>query len=351
MSCFFPLVWPFTASGTKRAILVSNRLDLSVRSRFPKILTCAGCLVFLVWAVVPSQEGDPAFNPKVDRPTYADRHPRIYFDAGHWNIHTADGRYQPFSELMRNDGYEIVSGKGKFSQQALAGSEVLVVANALGFRGTLQQFINILHADEHLHVPSRAFDDEECAIVREWVRQGGSLLLISDHAPAGEAASPLANAFGVGMSNWWAEEPTSHDEVTGNWGFLVFSRENRQLVDHPITRGRNPAETLHRITTFTGQSLIPPEGATSLLKLSPEAREYPWSKSPDDRFHSAANRAQAVAMSFGSGRVVVFGEAAVLTSQLARAPGREFHFGMDWPGSDNRQLALNVMHWLSHALN
>jgi hypothetical protein len=53
---------------------------------------------------------------------------------------------------------------------------------------------------------------------------------------------------------------------TGNWGFLVFSKENGQLLDHPITRGRNEVEQLKKITTFTGQSLKPPRGSVSFLK-------------------------------------------------------------------------------------
>ena len=225
------------------------------------------------------------------------------------------------------------------------------MANALGWRGSAQQLVDILHGDKYEHVKAAAFNLSECEAVRQWVAGGGSLLLISDHAPAGEAAAQLSETFGVGMTNWWAEEPHSHDKETDTWGFLVFSRENGQMLDHPITQGRNAKERLTRVTTFTGQSLRPPEGSVSFLRLSEEAREYPWSKSPDDRFRSAANLAQGVALDYGKGRVVVLGEAAVLTSQVARIPGQELHFGLDWPGSDNRQLALNIAHWLTRALN
>ena len=58
---------------------------------------------------------------------------------------------------------------------------------------------------------------------------------------------------------------------------------------------------------------------------------------------SAAGRAQAVALPFGKGRVVVFGEAAMLSAQ-------NVNFGMNYPGTDNRQLVLNVVHWLSGLL-
>ena len=45
------------------------------------------------------------------------------------------------------------------------------------------------------------------------------------------------------------------------------------------------------------------------------------------------------------GRLVVLGEAGMLTAQI---DGRSHkNFGMNVPGIDNKQLALNIMHWLS----
>jgi hypothetical protein len=63
---------------------------------------------------------------------------------------------------------------------------------------------------------------------------------------------------------------------------------------------------------------------------------------------SARDYAQGVALQFGKGRVVILGEAAMLTAQLdgkTRKP-----FGMNVKGTDDRQLALNTMHWLSGVL-
>ena len=45
-----------------------------------------------------------------------------------------------------------------------------------------------------------AFTDEEIQAVHDWVKGGGALLLIADHAPFGGAAAALANRFGVDMS-------------------------------------------------------------------------------------------------------------------------------------------------------
>ena len=53
----------------------------------------------------------------------------------------------------------------------------------------------------------------------------------------------------------------------------------------------------------------------------------------------AAGRAQAVALKFGKGRVLVQGEAAMLSAQISGPDKRTM--GMNVPGNDNRQYALN----------
>ncbi|MGH9968159.1 MAG: hypothetical protein ACREBG_10060 [Pyrinomonadaceae bacterium] len=80
------------------------------------------------------------------------------------------------------------------------------------------------------------------------------------------------------------------------------------------------------------------------MKLSSQAYDvFDLDKPQQARTVSAAGRAQALALPFGAGRVVVFGEAAMLTAQ-------NVNFGMNYPGTDDRQLALNVLHWLTGLL-
>jgi len=59
------------------------------------------------------------------------------------------------------------------------------------------------------------------------------------------------------------------------------------------------------------------------------------------------NRAQGVALSVGGGRVVILGEAAMMSAQLSGAEGSQRPMGMNAPGSDDKQFALNILHWLS----
>jgi hypothetical protein len=85
-----------------------------------------------------------------------------------------------------------------------------------------------------------------------------------------------------------------------------------------------------------------PTEASMLLRLPDSAVEYVPSGS--QLAPVRAGREQGLALTWGRGRLVVLGEAAMLTAQIARGA----KFGMNSPGNDNRQLALNIMHWLSN---
>ena len=142
------------------------------------------------------------------------------------------------------------------------------------------------------------------------------------------------------MSKGATSDPANSDP--GGPTLLVFTRENKLLGDHPITRGRDDSERVNSVQTFTGQSLKGPEGSVAILKLADTAvdQDFDAGKSV-----SAAGRAQGVAFAVGKGRVVVLGEAAELSAQVV-GPQR-MPMGMNVPGIDNRQMALNIMHWLS----
>lgn len=313
--------------------------------KLPLILTVVVVAGLLLWLQWPQQEADPAFDTRVAQPAFTAAGLRVYFDEGHYNVHKSGGRYKPFADLLRADGFIVEPHDSRVTRGDLEGYKVLVIANALGFRGAAQAVANNFGLEKQLSLEADAFTPEECRAVREWVNDGGSLLLIADHAPAGAAARQLAREFGVEMTNWYAEDGVHHDPESGHWGNLVFSRENGLLLDHPVTQGRSDAERVERVVTFVGQTLKAPAGA--FLKFSPEAIEYPYRDSPDDSFRRVPDGTQGVALEFGRGRVVILGEAAMLTSQVVGAGRETVRLGMDYPGCDNRQLALNILHWLS----
>jgi hypothetical protein len=278
------------------------------------------------------QRADLLFNVKISRPAYTTAHPRVLIDEAHQNFHTASGRYKPFADLISNDGYMVSPNKEKFTKKVLATCEILVIANAMGAEGMGSP-----------GAAKSAFSEDECQAVHDWVKAGGALLLITDHMPFGAAAEDLAKRFGVEMGKLAARDQANMEPESRG---LLFSREKHLLGDHPITRGRNESERINRVKTFTGQSLKGPPGSVSFLNFSATATAgFGKNQVP------VTGRSQGLALKYGQGRVVVLGEAAQLSAQLAgleREP--RSMMGMNVPGIDNRKLALNIMHWLSGVL-
>lgn len=290
---------------------------------------------------VSIQRSDADFNVRVARPAYVKRHPKVLFDEVHNNPDTSTGRYRPFADLITSDGYNVTPGTQAFSRNVLRRYEVCVIVNASGPQDKRE---------------ASAFTEEECNAVRDWVRSGGALLLITDHAPFSTAVAQLSKRFGVDLTNGYTVEKVHYNKESDDQTEIVFSRDDGLIGDHAIANGRNEAERINRVITFAGTSIKGPNRSVAFLKLAdtaidvlPPERKPEASDSPpaDHRPVSAAGRAQGIAFEFGKGRVVVLSEAAMLTAQVTP---RGIRFGMNVPGIDNRQLALNIMHWLSGLL-
>lgn len=303
------------------------------------ILSLTVVVAFLACGNARAQQvADPNFKPPIEKPAYpAGRGPSVVIDGGHSNFHTVDGRYQPFAELLRRDGYRVGGSTAPFTKESLRGVRVLVIANALNKRN---------EDDWSLPTPS-AFTDEEVAVVSDWVKRGGSLFLIADHMPMPGAAEKLAAAFGVRMNNGFALVENSQD------GKLTFRRGDGALADHPITKGRTAAERIDSVTTFTGSAFQVDKGAQALLVFRTDVvslmPSVAWQFTPDTPRVAVKGWLQGAALKHGKGRVVVFGEAAMFSAQLAGA--ERTPMGMNSPAApQNAQLLLNVLHWLSGLL-
>jgi len=269
-----------------------------------------------------TQQADPEFDARVDQPAYATDGPTIVFDEAHNNFHTPELRYRPLADLLKNDGYKIESNREPFTKESLARHKILVIANAMG--------------SDQKHHP--AFTDAENDVVYEWIQNGGALLLIADHFPMGHAAHALAKRLGVDLSRGMTTDYT-------------LTAENGLNVSHPIMKGRSDKETIHTVRTFTGEALQGPTGNGWLLRTPVGSTELipdfadPENRKKDKRVPSM-HPDQGAAFKLGKGRVVVLGEAGIFTAQVVN--GKQF--GMNVPATDNKQFALNVMHWLSGLL-
>lgn len=293
------------------------------------------------------QQADTSYAPRIATRTWSADGPAVAFDDAHWNDYTASRGYAPFAKLLASDGYSIISKGNVASPQVLDTARVVVIANPLGFRGLVRQVGQVVGINLDA-LAADAFSDSEADRIETWVREGGSLLLVADHVPAGRAAQSLAERFGVTMYDGFVYDP-EHSEPESP-SMIVFSRENRTLGPHRIIEGTARADAVNRVVTFTGQALDGPPHATKLLMFSGTAYQMTRAKGgPEDRV-SVAGLAQAVAMTHGRGRVVVIGDAALLTSQVMSGGGETERIGLTWPNADNERFARHVMQWLSGAI-
>jgi len=265
----------------------------------------------------------------IKNPAYISNSPVILLDEGHGNFHTIEGRYKPFAQLLTADGYRLRPSTGKLSAENLAAADVLVIANAVD-----------------------PLSKAEINAVVAWVKEGKSLLLVADHPPFSSPLQELCLCFGVDLGGMWTFDPAQKEPDAPHASWIRYRRAKGALGEHPIFEGRYPRERINVITLFTGQSMDSKTG-TPLLKLSDSAQDYETREQAKKGIEgkSAAGRAQAVAVEFEKGRIVVLGEAGMLTAQAVRFLFFTIKkFGFNLPGNDNRQFVLNIMHWLTHLI-
>ena len=288
--------------------------------------------------VTAQQVADTSFKPPIPNPAYpSGRGPVVLLDEAHFNFHTADGRYLAFANLLRRDGYDVKPSRSRFSKASLRSNQILVIANALAERNK---------ADWSLPTPS-AFSDDEIQAVRNWVKSGGSLLLIADHMPFPGAAEKLAAAFGVRFTNGYALDQKAQ-------GPMVFKLSDGSLKEHQIIRGRSENEKVDSVATFTGSAFQVEGNAQPLLILGESVVSFLTSVAGEIKDDTprvpVKGWYQGAVMRVGKGRVAVFGEAAMFSAQVS-GPDRN-PMGMNDPiAAQNAQFLLNVMHWLSGKLD
>ena len=261
----------------------------------------------------------------------------IYIDEGHNNFHTKDRGYYSFAQLLKSDGYQIKGNEAKFDKNTLKNIEILVVANALPSE-----------MPRPIVRPTKsAFSKKEIQNLRKWVKKGGSILIIADHMPFAGAASELAKKFGFDFYDSFV----MNDSLRGN---IDFDKNTGTLNDNFITKGRNINEEVNKVRSFTGQGFKIPKNAKSILKLDESQTVHlvdtMWVFNEKVKSFPAKDLSQGAILTFGKGKIAVFGEAAMFSAQLA-GPNR-IKVGMNTEeAKENHQLLLNIIHWLDDKLN
>ena len=311
--------------------------------------------------------------------------PNVCIDEAHFNYHTAGGIYKPFAELLRGDGYRVRRFRSRFTADALANCQILLIANAQAKANT----IGFGSPETNRAYPhASAVTREEINEVITWVRSGGALFLIADHEPWPAAVSGLALLLGVHMLDGYAR--ANAGEISGEIVFgrireevwreamrflseLVDSDFNSQygrvidnqgyLAPHHVIYGLNPGEQIEWVVTFMGHAFLASDDwkpimvfGPNAVSIAPLAFNFEDTEKGDDSLFSAAGWLQGATRILDQGRVAILGEAAMCTAQFDDMDGEIdaplIPEGINAPRApQNAQFCLNVMHWLSGLLD
>lgn len=288
--------------------------------RFLVILLCFPLLLGA------QQVADPDFNYEVTPVFDKGEGPLILIDEAHNNFHTRQGRYAPFATILEDYGFKVGSLTEPISEKTLKGAGLMVISNPI-HKSDMGNWV--------LPNPS-AFTEEEVSAIKKWIKQGGRLFLIADHMPFGGGAGAIAKAFGFDFGNGFARNP----QIQG-WDY--FTKRDLSLLEHEITKG------IDQVATFTGQAFSIPEKAEGLMRfpkgyisLRPDTA---WRFRPETPAIDIEGQYQGAVLQYGQGKLAVFGEAAMFTTQLAGE--QKFKVGMNARGAEqNAPFLVNILDWL-----
>jgi hypothetical protein len=257
---------------------------------------------------------------------------RLLIDGGHYN-----GGFAILAGTLRQCGFEVSRLEGKFDDVSLKNTDMLLISNPQPdiFDSLWQRATRANQEYRWSDAATQsAYTESEISVIEKWVRNGGSLFLILDHAPNGKAGGKLAAAFGIENRNVGTYDSLSMDPIsdtTDGARSILFTKSKELIGKHPIVKG------IDSITTYTGESLMGPQGSDVLLYLPATAYDKDWlPETREFRYRSAVGRSQAVAFNYRKGRVVMLGEAAITRPEFLSVSNR-----------GNWKFILNILRWLA----
>jgi hypothetical protein len=136
-------------------------------------------------------------------------------------------------------------------------------------------------------------------------------------------------------------------------GEMAYRLRDGTLASHRVTAGRTARERVDSVRAFTGQAFRLTGPGVPLLTLGRDVvvllPQVAWQFDSTTARVPGIGMLQGALLRHGTGRVAVFGEAAMFSAQVA-GPART-PMGMNAPRAPaNAQFTLNVLHWLTGLL-
>jgi hypothetical protein len=190
----------------------------------------------------------------------------------------------------------------------------------------------------------QGYTQEEIRDILDFVRNGGGLLLMSNHAGRSDRHrndqrkhdAKLASRFGVTLEETFFEHSLQ--------GELTRISGSALSVEHPIVAGASGELPVRSIITNTCCSIVCDEGERLVL-LSSEMVDRRGGRSPEGRSFALALDKHSGLNSKDKGRVVVIADSGFVGTDLTTRPGP----GLIGHGH-NLRFIMNAVRWLGGEL-
>lgn len=274
---------------------------------------------------------DTNVNLEVEDPTFEiNDGPLIMFDSTHKNFFIQSHLIKPLVDLLINDGYRVSFLDKEFSKSSLSQASVLVVITALPFD----------FATENSAEDKNTFSENELNELQNWVNNGGSLLVFSEHAPFDQAINPLLRKFDIESSIGTTVDTINYESKYGP-GMIKFENKNLN-TNHPIVTGKYKVK---KLVSFGGSALLGSK-YENILKLDERSFNVKHSTGigPEGKGNS-----QGLAGMYGSGKIAAFGDSNGFTAMVFNMDdGTKMYAGMNTQGYDWKNFVLNTFRWLTN---
>tara|TARA_B100000614_G_C14559289_1_gene496618 strand:+ start:2033 stop:2953 length:921 start_codon:yes stop_codon:yes gene_type:complete len=255
--------------------------------------------------------------------------PLVMIDAAHKNFFVQSHLIKPLVDILLNDGYRVSFIDKTLTRENLNQAKILIIITALPF-----DFATRRSAAE-----MQTFTENELNEVQAWVKNGGSLLVFSEHAPFDQAINPLLKKFEIESSVGVTIDTLNYDK-SYNSRMIVFKGENLNN-SHPLVNGKYEVK---KLVSFGGSALSG-EKYDNILRLGNSSLNvrHQTGNGPIGRGNS-----QGLAGFYGKGKVVAFGDSNGFTAMIFdNEDGSKMYAGMNSKGYDWKNFVLNTFDWLS----
>lgn len=298
------------------------------------------CLIVTVSFTCISQQSNypykwPMYNDinvdlSVENPSFKfNDGPLVMIDAAHKNFFVQSHLIKPLVDIVLNDGYRVSFIDKTLTRKNLNQAKILIIITALPF-----DFATRRSAAE-----MQTFTENELNEVQAWVKNGGSLLVFSEHAPFDQAINPLLKKFEIESSVGVTIDTLNYDK-SYNSRMIVFKGENLNN-SHPLVNGKYEVK---KLVSFGGSALSG-EKYDNILRLGNSSLNvrHQTGNGPIGRGNS-----QGLAGFYGKGKVVAFGDSNGFTAMIFdNEDGSKMYAGMNSKGYDWKNFVLNTFDWLS----